>query len=311
MIAAALLAAITLGAAGCSAGHGTPVAPAVSATTLRQPTTPAGSSSTAAAVLSPPHLSRSAPTRLQIPATGVDTTLMALGLRADGSMQVPPGGFPAGWYTGGPTPGELGPAVIAGHIDMKGPGVFYALHNVLRGDRVTVTRSDGSLAVFSVTAVGQYPKNRFPTTVVYGNIDHAGLRLITCGGSFNSASGHYEDDLVVFADFVAPPGSNGSGLTGRGPSCGGRLTRSRWRPRAATTRPSAPEVASTGAGCVPATGDLPGFVQAVGGHQGRLPSSQRCRRPTGHRRAQCSWRCARLRSALGSPTATCTRRRGR
>ena len=168
MIAAALLAAVTLGAAGCSAGHGTPVAPAVSATTLRQPATPAGSSSTAAAVLRSPHLSRSTPTRLQIPAIGVDTTLMALGLRADGSMQVPPGGFPAGWYTGGPTPGELGPAVIAGHIDMRGPGVFYALHNVLRGDRVTVTRSDGSLAVFSVTAVGQYPKNRFPTTLVYG-----------------------------------------------------------------------------------------------------------------------------------------------
>ena len=72
----------------------------------------------------------------------------------------------------------------------------------------------------------------------------------------------------MFADLVAPPGSNGSGLTGRGPSCGGWLTRSRWPPRAATTRPSAPEVARTGAGCVPATGDLPGFVQAVGGHQG-------------------------------------------
>jgi sortase (surface protein transpeptidase) len=204
-MAAALLAAITLGAAGCSPGHGTAVAPAVSATTRTQPTTPARSSSTAAGVLRAPHLSRSTPTRLQIPAIGVDTTLMALGLRTDGSMQVPPGGFPAGWYTGGPTPGELGPAVIAGHIDMKGPGVFYALHNVLRGDRLTVTRSDGSTAVFQVTAVRQYPKNRFPTTLVYGNIDHAGLRLITCGGSFNSASGHYEDDLVVFADFVAPP----------------------------------------------------------------------------------------------------------
>jgi sortase (surface protein transpeptidase) len=129
---------------------------------------------------------------------------MALGLRTDGSMQVPVGGFPAGWYTGGPTPGELGPAVIAGHVDMRGPAVFYALHNVAPGDRVTITRADGSRPVFRVTAVAQFPKDHFPTTLVYGNIDHAGLRLITCGGSFNSTSGHYEDNLVVFADFVAP-----------------------------------------------------------------------------------------------------------
>jgi hypothetical protein len=136
---------------------------------------------------------------------GLDFPLMALGMQADGTLQVPAGGFPAGWYTGVPTPGHLGPAIIAGHVDMKGPGVFYKLHDVVPGDQITVTRTDGSRPVFRVTGVKQFGKNKFPTNLVYGNIDHAGLRLITCGGSFNSATGHYEDNLVVFADLLTVP----------------------------------------------------------------------------------------------------------
>lgn len=142
--------------------------------------------------------------RLQIAAIGVDSTLMKLGLRANGSLEVPPGGFPAGWYTGGPTPGELGPAIIAGHIDMNGPGVFFKLRDLKPGDHITITRTDGSKPVFRTTRVAQFPKSKFPTDLVYGNIDHAGLRLITCGGTFNNQTGHYEDDIVAFADLVAP-----------------------------------------------------------------------------------------------------------
>jgi hypothetical protein len=144
------------------------------------------------------------PVRLRIAAIGVNSTLMSLGLRADGTMEVPPGGFPAGWYTGAPTPGELGPAVIAGHVDMKGPGVFYKLGRLRPGDRIAVTRADGSKPVFRVARVAKFPKNQFPTHLVYGDSDTPVLRLITCGGSFNSQSGHYEDNIVVFADFVAP-----------------------------------------------------------------------------------------------------------
>ena len=130
---------------------------------------------------------------------------MDLGLKNDGTMEVPPGAFPAGWYTGAPTPGELGPAIIAGHIDFKGPGVFYRLHELEPGDRVTVTRRDGSKPVFRVTRVARFAKDQFPTELVYGNIERAALRLITCGGSFNSQSGHYEDNIIAFADLVASP----------------------------------------------------------------------------------------------------------
>lgn len=150
------------------------------------------------------RLARSLPVRLQIAAIGVDSTLMDLGLRKDGTMEVPPSGFPAGWYTGAPTPGEMGPAIIAGHIDWKGPGVFYNLHNLKVGDQITVTRKDRSKPVFRVTLVAKYLKDQFPTALVYGNLDHAALRLITCGGSFNSQTGHYEDNIVAFADLVAP-----------------------------------------------------------------------------------------------------------
>ena len=150
----------------------------------------------------PVHLSRSAPVRLQIPAIGVDSTLMPLGLNPDGTMQVPPSGFPAGWYTGAPTPGELGPAIIAGHVDWNGPGVFFELRRIVPGDRISVTRADAGVAVFRVTRVAEYPKDAFPTALVYGDIDHAGLRLITCGGSWDATTHHYEDNTVVFAELV-------------------------------------------------------------------------------------------------------------
>lgn len=149
-------------------------------------------------------MARSEPVRLEIPSIGVDSELMELGLRTDGSMEVPPAAFPAGWYAGAPTPGELGPAVIAGHIDWaSAPGVFAELSEVAVGDDVVVTRDDGTTAEFRVTFTEQYAKDEFPTAEVYGDLDHAGLRLITCGGSWDRATGHYRDNIVVFAELVA------------------------------------------------------------------------------------------------------------
>jgi len=209
-VAAALFATTTVGVTACSGQTGAVVAPSVSATSRIQPSSRAVPSPTSRPVPRSPSrpaveaapLARSTPVRVRIAAIGVDSGLMDLGLRADGSLEVPPSGFPAGWYTGGPTPGELGPAIIAGHIDWNGPGVFYNLHKLKPGDQITVTRKDGSKPVFRVTRVAQFSKSQFPTTLVYGNIDHAGLRVITCGGSFKSGS--YVDNIVVFADLVGP-----------------------------------------------------------------------------------------------------------
>ncbi len=126
---------------------------------------------------------------------------MALGLDPQGALQVPAGAFPAGWYTGAPTPGQLGPAVIVGHVDWGGKaGVFFHLSRLKPADLVTVLRADGSQAVFRVARVERVAKNAFPTSEVYGNIDHAGLRLITCGGQFDTVAHSYVDNVVVFAD---------------------------------------------------------------------------------------------------------------
>ncbi len=128
---------------------------------------------------------------------------MDLGLEPDGALQVPPGAFPAGWYTGSPVPGDLGPAIIAGHVDWDGEtGVFNRLHDLAPGDEIITHRTDGTAPVFRVNRVDRYAKTAFPTLDVYGDIDHPGLRLITCGGEFDTAAGSYRDNTVVYADLI-------------------------------------------------------------------------------------------------------------
>jgi hypothetical protein len=152
----------------------------------------------------PPVLARSEPARVTVPALGVDTGPIPLGLRPDGSMEVPPDAPTVGWFTGAPTPGERGPAVLAAHVDWAGrAGAFAELHTLAPGDEIRVRRADGATVVFVVERVGQYPKDRFPTDEVYGDLDHAGLRLITCGGRFDSGARSYSDNVVVFASLRA------------------------------------------------------------------------------------------------------------
>jgi LPXTG-site transpeptidase (sortase) family protein len=140
-----------------------------------------------------------APVALTIPSIGVQTPLIRLGLTASGALQVPPTASVAGWYTGSPRPGAIGSAVIAGHIDSyAGPGVFFRLVELRPGDRVYVRRADGTLAVFRVTSVRMYAKDRFPTGAVYGPAPDPELRLITCGGVFDSALGSYLSNVVVY-----------------------------------------------------------------------------------------------------------------
>lgn len=154
-----------------------------------------------------PILSQSKPVSIQIPSLKVDSPTSDLKLLADKTIEVPPleDTNATGWYDGSPTPGELGPSVILGHVDSakSGPSVFYKLGTMKPGDEVDVTRADGSVAVFKVDGVRSYGKNEFPSEVVYGNLDHAGLRLITCGGTFDPNVGHYESNIVAFASLVS------------------------------------------------------------------------------------------------------------
>jgi hypothetical protein len=151
-------------------------------------------------------LPKSHPVAVSIPRIGVQSRLVDLGLK-DGAMETPNDPADAGWFTRGPTPGALGPAVIAGHVTWNGVhGVFYRLDTLRRGDQVTVTRNDGKTAVFTVTRVARFSKSRFPTQAVYGQIDHAGLRLITCGGTYDAAGHTYLDNVVVFARLDAVRG---------------------------------------------------------------------------------------------------------
>ena len=149
-------------------------------------------------------LSRSRPVSLAIPAIGVHTSLIELGLNPDRTLQVPPltqaGVKEAGWYDRGPAPGQSGPAVIAGHVDSyQGPGVFFRLGALRPGEQIEVTRADGTVARFRIDAVDQYSKDKFPTDQVYGPVSYAGLRLITCGGQFDYQTHHYRSNIVVYA----------------------------------------------------------------------------------------------------------------
>jgi hypothetical protein len=147
-----------------------------------------------------PTLPESDPVRIRIPHIGVESQLVELGVDSAGSMEVPQDAAEAGWYTLGPTPGALGPAVIAGHVSWNQvPAVFFRLGTLRRGDQVEVMREDGSRAVFTVTRVATYPKTQFPTGAVFGSIDYAGLRLITCGGDYDGVAHRFLHNVVVFA----------------------------------------------------------------------------------------------------------------
>jgi sortase (surface protein transpeptidase) len=118
-------------------------------------------------------------------------------------MEVPQSARLAGWYRLAPTPGELGPAVITGHVDWKDQiGVLHDLGKLKEGDEVAVERMDDKAAVFRVVRVAQYPKEQFPTRDVYGNVTYPALRIITCGGSFDPDTSAYTHNVIVFAEMI-------------------------------------------------------------------------------------------------------------
>ncbi|MEU6819991.1 class F sortase [Streptomyces atriruber] len=140
------------------------------------------------------------PVRVAIPSIDVSSTLERLGLDERKQMETPRDPTKAGWYRPGPAPGAKGPAVIAGHVTWNGtPAVFFDLAKLKKGETVVVDREDGVTAEFTIDRVAQYPKAEFPTVEVYRNLDHAGLRLITCAGDYSKADRRYSDNIVVYA----------------------------------------------------------------------------------------------------------------
>jgi sortase (surface protein transpeptidase) len=147
------------------------------------------------------------PVRVVIPAIGVDARIVPLGLNRDRTMQVPSNRANAGWFKPGPEPGEQGAAVIVGHLATKaGAGVFFRLSKLRRGSLIEVRLKDGSTVTFVAKSMLRVAKSRFPTRRVYARTAQPTLRLITCAGAFNRATGHHTDNYIVFA----------SVLTGRG-----------------------------------------------------------------------------------------------
>lgn len=150
-----------------------------------------------------PVMAESKPVRLRIPKLFIDTNFVPLGLDENNEIEVPEGYTEVGWYTYGPTPGELGPSVVLGHVDSKnGPGVFLFLGQLKEGDLIHVDREDGSTATFRVTTMERYDRSNFPTQTVYGNINHAGIRLITCTGTYSASIDEYDRVLIVYGELV-------------------------------------------------------------------------------------------------------------
>jgi sortase (surface protein transpeptidase) len=195
------LLAIGIGACGLAAAQSHPGRPARPA---GQPTLLPVPPGKAAPVPQPSDGEKVArPASLIIPSIGVKSSLIKLGVTASGTPQVPASVAVAGWYTFSPRPGAIGSSIIVGHIDSRlGPGIFYHLRQIKLGKRIFVKRTDGSMAVFRVTAKHMYLKSAFPTADVYGPTPTPTLRLITCGGNFDHRTGHYLSNVIVFATLI-------------------------------------------------------------------------------------------------------------
>ncbi|WUH95185.1 class F sortase [Streptomyces sp. NBC_00433] len=195
-----------------SSGTGLPGPPASAAApptaTARTPATAIGPAGTAAPAptVGLPGLPHSNPTRLTIHSIAVNAPFTPLHLDAAGNLDAPPAADTnlVGWYAEGPTPGERGPAIVAGHVDTKtGPAVFLLLRLLKPGATADITRADGTVATFTVDTVEMFSKGKFPDQRVYGPTPDPQLRIITCGGSYDRSKRDYTDNVVVFAHLTS------------------------------------------------------------------------------------------------------------
>jgi sortase (surface protein transpeptidase) len=165
--------------------------------------TPPAAAATRTPIAFPVVVPRSIPTELRIPTIGLSVPLSQLGLNPDGTVQVPVNFQEPGWFRFGPTPGQIGSAVILGHVDsVLGPAVFFKLRALQVGDDVDVTLADGMVTEFVVNAVATYTKTQFPGEQVYSSHGYSALQLVTCGGTFDTQTHHYLSNVVVYTSMV-------------------------------------------------------------------------------------------------------------
>ncbi|HMG42483.1 MAG TPA: class F sortase [Acidimicrobiales bacterium] len=204
---AAAAAAVVVGCAGAAGGSASPdtTAAATTSTTTAAPTTTTTTTTAAPTTTAPPPPSVEAeapdPVQVAIAKIGVNAPVIPLALEPSGALAAPARAEDTGWWRAGPEPGEPGAAVIAGHVDSRrAAAVFHRLRELAPGDVVEVVRADGSRVGFVVDHLEQHPKAAFPTDAVYGDTPGSSLRLITCGGVFDRSTGHYVDNVIVFAN---------------------------------------------------------------------------------------------------------------
>ncbi|MEU6748379.1 class F sortase [Spirillospora sp. NPDC046719] len=150
-------------------------------------------------------LAPSLPERVRIPSIKVNAPVIRVATKPNGELEVPPLSRvdQVGWYQDGPTPGENGRSVLVGHVDSKTkPGVFYKLGALRPGQRIEVVREDRTVPAFRIDRVQRVDKDKFPTDGVYGRGGGPELRLVTCGGRFDHARGHYDDNIIVYASLI-------------------------------------------------------------------------------------------------------------
>jgi hypothetical protein len=188
---------------GAPAPPAPPAPPPAAATTATADTATSTPPPWRAGVYEPPPADVE-PWGVWIPRIGVTASLARLGVDDAGELEVPDRPEVAGWYVGGPRPGDVGPTVVAGHVDSRtGPAVFARLAELREGDVAHLVYRDGFVVTYRVTALQRHDKDAFPTRAVYGDTEAPALRLITCGGTFDRGEGSYRDNVVVYADVLA------------------------------------------------------------------------------------------------------------
>lgn len=152
-----------------------------------------------------PYLEAATPLSIRIPKVNIDARFETpLGVAPSGEIEVPQNYDSVAYYMHGPTPGEIGPSVVLGHVDSReGPAVFFSLGQLSIGDTIDIDRNDGTVATFAVTKMERHEQEGFPTVEVYGDIPYAGLRLITCTGIYDREELRYTHNLIVFAELVS------------------------------------------------------------------------------------------------------------